>query len=122
MSLPFNQEQDHELTDPTGAASDAVTSCEERDCPRLSSFESTAQVPRRARSTMRLRDHVVDAVIRLGQAVSETAAAFRVSWWLVRAAVNEACLLSLPGVDELSLRMLGIDDVGDGRKVSHCDG
>jgi hypothetical protein len=53
--------------------------CEERACPRLSSFESTAQVPRRARSTGRLCDHVVDAVISSGRAVSETAAAFAVS-------------------------------------------
>ncbi|TAP38043.1 ISL3 family transposase [Arthrobacter sp. S39] len=84
--------------------------CEERACPRLSFFESTTQVPRRARSTGRLRDHVVDAVIRSGRAVSETAAAFSVSWWMVRAALNEACLLTLPDVDDLSPRMLGIDE------------
>ncbi|KRE71192.1 ISL3 family transposase [Arthrobacter sp. Soil762] len=84
--------------------------CEERACARLSFFESTTQVPRRARSTGRLRDHVVDAVIRSGRAVSETAAAFGVSWWMVRAALNEACLLTLPDVDELSPRMLGIDE------------
>ena len=84
--------------------------CGEPACPRLSFFESTAQVPRRARSTGRLRDHVVDAVINSGRAVSETAAAFAVSWWMVRAALNEACLLTLPDVDELSPRMLGIDE------------
>lgn len=66
--------------------------------------------PRRARSTARLRDHVVDAVINSGRAVSETATAFAVSWWLVRAALTEACLLTLPEVDELSPRMLGIDE------------
>lgn len=84
--------------------------CEEAACPRLSFFESTTQVPRRARSTTRLRDHVVDAVINSGRAVSETAAAFAVSWWMVRAALTEACLLTLPDVDELSPRMLGIDE------------
>jgi transposase len=84
--------------------------CEETACDRLSFFESTAQVPRRARSTGRLRDQLVDAVIRSGRAVSETAAAFAVSWWMVRAALNEACLLTLPEVDELSPRMLGIDE------------
>jgi transposase len=84
--------------------------CEEPACDRLSFFESTAQVPRRARSTARLRDHVVDAVIRSGRAVSETAAAFAVSWWMVRAALNEACVLTLPDVDGLSPRMLGIDE------------
>jgi hypothetical protein len=42
--------------------------------------------------------------------VSETAAGFAVSWWMVRAAVTEACLLKLPDVDKLSPRMLGIDE------------
>jgi len=84
--------------------------CEEAACPRLSFFESTAQVPRHARSTGRLRDHLVEAVIRSGRAVSETASAFTVSWWMVRAAVNEACVLNLPDVDQLSPRMLGIDE------------
>ena len=42
--------------------------------------------------------------------MSETAAAFAVSWWMVRAALTEACLLTLPDVDELSPRMLGIDE------------
>ncbi|MDQ0240159.1 MULTISPECIES: ISL3 family transposase [Arthrobacter] len=84
--------------------------CEEPACGRLSFFESTAQVPARARSTGRLRDHLVDAVIRSGRAVSETAAAFAVSWWMVRAALTEACVMTLPDVDELSPRMLGIDE------------
>ncbi|MFF1251243.1 ISL3 family transposase [Pseudarthrobacter sp. NPDC058329] len=84
--------------------------CEEVACDRLSFFESTPQVPRRARSTSRLRDQLVDAVIRSGRAVSETAAGFAVSWWMVRAAVTEACLLRLPDVDKLSPRMLGIDE------------
>ncbi|MFJ6314437.1 ISL3 family transposase [Pseudarthrobacter oxydans] len=84
--------------------------CEESACDRLSFFESTPQVPRRARSTARLRDQLVDAVIRSGRAVSETAAGFAVSWWMVRAAVTEACLLQLPDVDKLSPRMLGIDE------------
>ncbi|WP_231377413.1 helix-turn-helix domain-containing protein [Arthrobacter sp. 162MFSha1.1] len=83
--------------------------CEERACDRLSFFESTPQVPRRARSTRRVRDQLVDAVIRSGRAVSETAAGFAVSWWMVRAAMTEACLLRLPDVDELSPRMLGVD-------------
>ena len=84
--------------------------CEESACERLSFFESTLQVPRRARSTGRLRDHLVDAVIRSGRAVSEAAAGFAVSWWMVRAALNEACLLQLPDVDALRPRMLGIDE------------
>jgi transposase len=84
--------------------------CEEPACGRLSFFESTTQVPRRARSTSRLRDHLVDAVIRSGRAVSETAAGFAVSWWMLRAAVTEACLLRLPDVDQLGPRMLGIHE------------
>jgi hypothetical protein len=84
--------------------------CGEPACDRLSFFESTPQVPRRARSTGRLRDQLVDAVIRSGRAVSETAAGFAVSWWMVRAALNEACLLKLPDVDALNPRMLGIDE------------
>ena len=100
---------------PVGGAVEVLWSkyrwhCEERACPRLSFYESTAQVPRRARSTARLRDQVVDAVISSGRAVSETAAAFAVSWWMVRAALTEASFLTLPEVDELSPRMLGIDE------------
>jgi hypothetical protein len=55
--------------------------CDEPEWARLSFFESTPQVPRRARSTSRLRDHLVDAiVIYSGRAVSETAVDFAVSW------------------------------------------
>lgn len=83
--------------------------CEETACDRLSFFESTTQVPRRAGSTVRLRAQLVDAVIRSGRPVSEIAASFAVSWWMLRAAVTEACLL-LADVDKLSPRMLGIDE------------
>jgi hypothetical protein len=82
----------------------------DEDCARLSFFESTTQVPRRARSTGRLRDQYVEAVIRSGRAGSEAAAAFVVSWWMVRAALNEACILTLSEVDELNPRILGIDE------------
>jgi transposase len=83
--------------------------CDEPLCPRLSFTEATAQVPQFARSTARLWEAVVCAVIRSGRAVSETAAAFGVSWWLVQAALNQA-VLTLPNVDELAPRMLGIDE------------
>lgn len=78
-------------------------------CPALI-LRIDCPVPRRARSKSRLRDHVVDAVIRSGRAVSETAASFAVSWWTVRAALSEAGVLTLPDVDELSPRMLAIDE------------
>ena len=55
-------------------------------------------------------DQVVDAVINSDPAVSETAAASAVSWWLVRAALTEAGLRTLPDVDELRPRMLGIEE------------
>lgn len=84
--------------------------CQEPACGRLSFFESTTQIPVRARSTGGLRDHLVDAVIRSGRAMSEIAAGFAVSWWMVRAAVNEDFLLVLPDADALRPRMLGIDE------------
>jgi hypothetical protein len=84
--------------------------CEEPACGRLSFFESTTQVPRRTRPTGMLRDQLVDAVIPSGRAVSETAVGFAVSWWMMRAAVTEACLLRLPDVVQFRPRMLGIDE------------
>ncbi|MHC8608819.1 hypothetical protein ACW4FP_14320 [Paenarthrobacter ureafaciens] len=32
------------------------------------------------------------------------------TWWMVRAAVTEDCLLKLPDVDKLRPQMLGIDE------------
>jgi hypothetical protein len=46
-------------------------------CPSCSVVASR----RKERRVQRLRDQLVDAVIRSGRAVSETAAAFAVSWW-----------------------------------------
>ncbi|TYC95860.1 ISL3 family transposase [Arthrobacter echini] len=83
--------------------------CDEALCARKSFSEATVQVPRFARSTRRLTDQVVSAVIGSGRAVSETAASFKVSWWLVQNAVNRAAL-ALPDVDSLAPRMLGIDE------------
>jgi transposase len=42
--------------------------------------EETAQVPRRVRSTRRLREALVAAVIASGRAAAETASSFGVSW------------------------------------------
>lgn len=83
--------------------------CDELLCQRKSFSEATAQVPARSRSTRRLRDSLVSAVIDSGRAVSETAAAFGVSWWLVQTALNNAAL-TLPDIDQLAPRMLGIDE------------
>ncbi|WP_251045410.1 helix-turn-helix domain-containing protein [Arthrobacter sp. ISL-5] len=54
--------------------------------------EETAQVPRRARSTRRLRDALVAAVIGSGRAAAEAASSFGVSWWLVQRALDSAAL------------------------------
>ena len=83
--------------------------CDEWRCERKSFTEATRQVPARARSTRRLREALVAAVIGSGRAASETAAAFGVSWWLVQRALDSA-VLTLPDVDGLSPRMLGIDE------------
>ena len=83
--------------------------CDEALCARKSFTEATVQVPRFARSTRRLTDQVVAAVIGSGRAVSETASAFGVSWWLVQEAITQAAL-TLPDVDASVPRMLGIDE------------
>ena len=71
--------------------------CTEELCSRGTFTEATAQVPRLARSTTRLKEQVVAAVITSGRAVSEVARAHGVSWWLVAAASSAAgwsCLTS----------------------------
>jgi transposase len=83
--------------------------CDEYLCERKSFCEATPQVPRRVRSTRRLRETLVDAVIDSGRAVSETAMAFGISWWLVQQVIGDAAL-RLPDVDLLAPRMLGIDE------------
>ncbi|WP_441401059.1 ISL3 family transposase [Arthrobacter sp. 2YAF22_2] len=83
--------------------------CDEYLCPRRTFTEETAQVPRRARSTRRLREAWVAAVIGSGRAAAEAATSFGVSWWLVQRALDSAAL-TLPDVDALAPRMLGIDE------------
>jgi transposase len=83
--------------------------CGEYLCPRRTFAEETAQVPRRAQSTRRLRDALVSAVIGSGRAASEAASSFGVSWWLVQRALDSAAL-ALPDVDALAPRVLGIDE------------
>ncbi|MGO4186984.1 transposase [Pseudarthrobacter sp. TAF60_1] len=83
--------------------------CDEYLCERKSFCEATPQVPRRARSTRDLRETVLDAVITSGRAVSETAMAFGISWWLVQQVIGDAAP-RLPDVDLLVPRMLGLDE------------
>ncbi len=83
--------------------------CLEPACTRGTLWESTEQVPRYARSTTRLREQVVSAVITSGRAASEVARAHGVSWWLVQAALAAAAVV-LPAVDDVPVTRLGIDE------------
>ncbi|WP_394216440.1 ISL3 family transposase [Brachybacterium vulturis] len=83
--------------------------CLEPACTRGTFAEATEQVPRYARSTTRLRDQVVSAVITSGRAASEVARAHGVSWWLVQAALSAAAVV-LPTVDDVPVTRLGIDE------------
>ncbi|WP_416235547.1 transposase family protein [Pseudarthrobacter sp. C1] len=76
--------------------------CDEYLCPRQTFTQETTQVPRRARSTRRLRDALVAAVIGSGRAAAaEAALSFGLSWWLVQRALDSAAL-TLPDVDALA--------------------
>lgn len=83
--------------------------CDEWKCARGTFAESTLQVPPRARSTVRLRNQLVAAVIESGRAVSETARAHGVSWWMVQTAVTMAALM-LPTVGPVAVKKLGVDE------------
>lgn len=83
--------------------------CAETACERHTFWERAVQVPTRARSTARLKDALVAAVIGSGRSARETASAHGVSWWLVQAAISAVAVL-LPGVDEQVVRRLGVDE------------
>ena len=84
--------------------------CLEPACARGTFAEATEQIPRHARSTTRLADEVVSAVITSGRAASEVARAHGVSWWLVQAALSAAAVV-LPDVDDVRVRRLGEQDL-----------
>ncbi|MFC5298500.1 helix-turn-helix domain-containing protein, partial [Brachybacterium tyrofermentans] len=83
--------------------------CLEPACARGTFAEATEQIPRYARSTTRLRDQVVSAVITSGRAASEVARAHGVSWWLVQAALSAAAVVP-PDVDDGRVTRLGVDE------------
>lgn len=83
--------------------------CLEPGCDRGTFWEATVQIPRYARSTTRLRDQVVSAVITSGRAASEVAPAHGVSWWRVQAALAAAAVV-LTDVEATRVRRLGIDE------------
>jgi len=83
--------------------------CSQEVCARRTFWESTVQVPARARCTRRLRGALVDAVVVSGRAAAESARAFAVSWWTVQAALAAVAVL-LPAVDQIVVRRLGVDE------------
>lgn len=84
--------------------------CLEPLCGRGTFAEATTQVPRFARSTRRLKEQIVAAVIDSGRAAAEVARAHRISWWLVQAALTRAAATVLPDVDDVIVTRLGIDE------------
>ncbi len=84
--------------------------CDQPRCRRGTFSEVTDQVPAYARSTARLCQALVTAVIVSGRAASEVARAHRVSWWLVQAMLTAAADVLLPDPDQLPVRRLGIDE------------
>ncbi|MGO1975260.1 MAG: ISL3 family transposase [Propionibacteriaceae bacterium] len=83
--------------------------CAEQRCPRKTFTQTTDQLPARARCLTRLRTAVLEAVLASGRAVEEVAGSFAVAWWTVQAAVL-AAVMTLPDVDDLPVRFLGIDE------------
>ena len=83
--------------------------CDQAQCPRGTFSEVTDQVPAFARSTARLCQALVAAIVVSGRAASEVARAHRVSWWLVQAMLTAAAdLLTDPG--QTPVRRLGVDE------------
>jgi transposase len=64
--------------------------CDQARCGRRTFSEVTDQVPAFARSTARLCQSLVAAVVVSGRAASEVARAHRVSWWLVASTLTAA--------------------------------
>lgn len=83
--------------------------CDEARCRRKTFSEVTDQVPAFARSTARLCQALVAAVVVSGRAASEVARAHRVSWWLVQSMISAAADL-LTDPDDVLVRRLGVDE------------
>ena len=83
--------------------------CDEARCGRQTFSEVTEQVPAFARSTARLCQSLVAAVVVSGRAASEVARAHRVSWWLVASMLTAAADL-IGDPDQHPVRRLGVDE------------
>jgi transposase len=84
--------------------------CDEPRCPRGTFSEVTDQVPAFARSTARLCQALVTAVVVSGRAASEVARAHRVSWWLVASMLIAAADVLLADPDRVLVHRLGVDE------------
>lgn len=82
--------------------------CVEPACGRKTFVQVTEQIPLRARCLTRLRTAVLEAVVASGRAVEEVASAFGAAWHTVQAVIT-AAVMTLPEVDQIRVRMLGID-------------
>lgn len=83
--------------------------CAEAACGRRTFVQVTDQLPFRGRCLTRLRAAVLEAVVASGRAVDEVADAFALAWWTVQATIN-AAVMTLPAVDDVRVRLLGIDE------------
>jgi len=83
--------------------------CAEQACGRKTFVQVTDQLPFRARCLTRLRAAVLDAVVASGRAVDEVAGTFAVAWWTVQATIN-AAVMTLPAIDDVRVRLLGVDE------------
>jgi len=83
--------------------------CDQARCPRGTFSEVTDQVPAFARSTARLCQALVAAVVVSGRAASEVARAHQVSWWLVQSMLSAAADL-MGDPDDVPVPRLGIDE------------
>lgn len=83
--------------------------CTEPTCARMTFVQVTDQLPFRARCLTRLRTAILEAVVGSGRAVEEVARSFGVAWHTVQAVIT-AAVMTLPEVDHIRVRLLGIDE------------
>jgi transposase len=88
--------------------------CDTQACPRRSFTESVAQVPARARLTLRLRQVAGAAVADRGATVVQAARDLRLSWPVVSAAFTTHAKRVLPA-EPGPVEVLGIDEVRRGK-------
>ncbi len=77
-------------------------------CPRRSFLERAAAIPPRSRLTVRLREHLAQAIAGSNRAVSEVAAEHGVAWHTARRALVAAAARWLP--EPSPTAVLGIDE------------